>query len=188
MEYIGIQTDDYISHHGVKGMRWGHRKNYYDKKTEKISTPSHASKVTKTVISDHNKMSNAAFRKKYQVSKKAYAKRVSKMGGDPYKYRTNAQFNKDVKKANGKGKIAASIALATVAGIDIANASRHIGFSIGAKKPIDIVGTGMAVAEGVLAMWGAVKLGNNVRKKRKEFNKKYNTKHYINFNKMKNEG
>ena len=78
---------------------------YFAQKAEKkaAKTPSQLkasssdSAITKRVKNDYNTMDDQAFKRKYQTSKKRYAKRVEKYG-DPYKHAT--RNIKDRRKAN----------------------------------------------------------------------------------------
>ena len=101
-------SDQYLMHHGIKGMQWGVRRyrnydgsltaagrkqNRAEKRAErkaqkaelkrykqgaKMVANKSDSAVTKKVKNDYNKLSEADFRRKYLVGKKTYAKRVAK--------------------------------------------------------------------------------------------------------------
>lgn len=58
----------------------------FTKPEHKIAIQPHHSSVTKSVIKDHNQMSNKSFFNKYQVTKSTYRKRVEKHG-DPFTHR-----------------------------------------------------------------------------------------------------
>ena len=73
--------DNYLAHHGIKGMRWGVR---HERK--KMSIDPKDTAVTKRVKNDYNNLSDAEFKQKYKGSKRTYARRVRKYG-DPYQYR-----------------------------------------------------------------------------------------------------
>jgi hypothetical protein len=73
-----MTLDEAIEHYGVMGMKWGVRK---DEGSTKIKAPAGATKTTRGVVADHNRMTDSQFRRKYAVSKSRYAKRVAK--GDP---------------------------------------------------------------------------------------------------------
>ncbi len=114
MDYSGV-IDSYpmLYHHGIKGMKWGVRRprnengilqgagaslakkmqahkeakaRYKDIRAKGKMTPNASdSAVTKKTKSDYNKLSESDFRRKYNVGKKEYAKRVAKSpNGDPF--------------------------------------------------------------------------------------------------------
>lgn len=87
---------DELAHYGVKGMKWGVRKDETVGKTP----PTHLevnpkeSLVTQQVKRDYNSMSNDEFVRKYVVSKRRYAKRVDKYG-DPYMHVMSKRIGSD---------------------------------------------------------------------------------------------
>ena len=120
MEYLPSYTDS-LMHHGIKGQKWGVRrfqtesgdltpqgkKRYSDSSTDKMKPSKSDSAVTKQVKRDWQNMDEAAFRRKYAVSKRKYAKRVAKSPtGDPYgdvrakmtKNGPNKRFDRAVEK------------------------------------------------------------------------------------------
>lgn len=83
-----------LYHHGIKGQRWGVRRT-----PEQLGYDKKDSSVTKRVKKDYNTMSDKEFMKKYQTTKKAYAKRVAKYG-DPYMNSPLAKMGKKLKDKN----------------------------------------------------------------------------------------
>ena len=77
-----------LYHYGVKGMKWGVRRT-----PNQLGHRPGDSSVTRKVKDDYNKMSDAEFRRKYQTTKRVYAKRVEKYG-DPYMNSPLAQYGK----------------------------------------------------------------------------------------------
>ena len=82
------ETEEFLEHYGVKGMRWGVRKA-----PDRLSINKTDTKITKEVKKDYNNSTNKEFRRKYAASKKTYAKRVEKYG-DPYKHRRDGSGGK----------------------------------------------------------------------------------------------
>ena len=82
------ETEEFLEHFGVKGMRWGVRKA-----PDRLSINKTDTKITKEVKKDYNNSTNKEFRRKYAASKKTYAKRVEKYG-DPYKQRRDGSGGK----------------------------------------------------------------------------------------------
>lgn len=83
-----------LYHHGIKGQRWGVRRI-----PEQLGYNKKDSSVTKRVKKDYNTMSDKEFMKKYQTTKKTYAKRVAKYG-DPYTNSPLAKMGKKLKDKN----------------------------------------------------------------------------------------
>lgn len=95
--------NEYLAHHGVKGMKWGVRRfqnedgslkaagkaRYGDAGSANKMKPSASdSKITRQVKNDYNTLDDRQFRAKYSTSKKTYAKRVAKSAtGDPFRDR-----------------------------------------------------------------------------------------------------
>ena len=99
---IEEQVADLLTHSGVKGMKWGVRKDRSSKSSApaKLAIKDSHSSVTKRVIKDYNQMDDKQFKSKYSVSKSVYAKRVEKHG-DPF---MNSPLAKVGKKLPGAGK------------------------------------------------------------------------------------
>ena len=84
------EVDIFLAHHGVKGMKWGVRKN---RAPATLKTASNVSRQTKKVVADYNRMDDRQFKKTYNVSKTRYAKRVQKYV-DPYMNSPMAKIGK----------------------------------------------------------------------------------------------
>lgn len=85
-----------LSHHGILGQKWGVRrfqnadgslttagKRRYASGELMDDKDDRDSRVTQSVKSDYNRMSDKEFQQKYKVSKETYRKRVNKLG-DPF--------------------------------------------------------------------------------------------------------
>ena len=78
---------DELCHHSVKGMKLGVRRTPLQlrRHPKKLSIGKNDTAVTKRVKNDYNRLSDDDFKRKYQVSKVRYAKRVAKSAsGDPF--------------------------------------------------------------------------------------------------------
>lgn len=74
------EVDNFLAHYGVRGMKWGIRRN---RAPATLTTASNVSRQTKKAVADYNRMGDRQFKKTYRVSKTRYAKRVQKYV-DPY--------------------------------------------------------------------------------------------------------
>ena len=92
------EVDNFLEHHGVKGMKWGVRKN---RAPATLTTASNVSRQTKKAVADYNRMDDRQFKKTYSVSKTRYAKRVQKYV-DPYMNSPLAKIGKFVQAEAGK--------------------------------------------------------------------------------------
>lgn len=102
MSTYGYITHSELAHHGILGQKWGVRRfqnadgsltpegmrRYGHMEKQKTD-----SSVTKRVKDDWHKLDNDQFRKKYQVSKDEYSRRVQKYG-DPYMNSPMAKYAK----------------------------------------------------------------------------------------------
>ena len=105
-------TEETLAHYGVKGMRWGVRKErniggMSKRKQRKLKygsvDPTLAkNKTTRRVAYDYHNMSKAQFAGKYKTSKRTFQKRYIKSEGDTY--------------SMGKRKNAVALAILTAAG------------------------------------------------------------------------
>ena len=102
-----------LTHHGVKGMKWGVRKRREASGNMQINRGD--SKATQRVKADYNRMSNREFKSKYYASKSRYAKRVAK-NSDPYMARKKSgkkPMSKVKASAIGLGVAVGAASLAT---------------------------------------------------------------------------
>ena len=76
------EVEDFLAHYGVKGMKWGVRKDRR-RAPERLDPSVAKTKTTAKVIEDYNSMTGSQFWGKYGATKRTYAKRVEKHG-DPY--------------------------------------------------------------------------------------------------------
>ena len=92
------EVDDFLAHYGVKGMKWGVRKN---RAPATLTTASNVSRQTKKAVADYNRMDDRQFKKTYSVSKTRYAKRVQKYV-DPYMNSPLAKLGKFMEAEAGR--------------------------------------------------------------------------------------
>lgn len=91
---------DELRHHGVKGTKRSVRRTPFQlrRHPKKLSIGKNDTAVTKRVKNDYNRLSDGDFKRKYQVSKVRYAKRVAKSAsGDPFADR-RAKMTKSYRK------------------------------------------------------------------------------------------
>ena len=68
-----------LSHHGIKGMKWGVRKKTYD-----VNVGIAKNRQTRKVAEDYHTLSDSQFKSRYQTSKNKFAKRYNRTNGDTY--------------------------------------------------------------------------------------------------------
>ena len=96
---------DELCHHDVKGMKRGVRRTPFQlrRHPKKLSVGKNDTAVTKRVKNDYNRLSDGEFKRKYQVSKVRYAKRVAKSAsGDPFADRRAKMTKSDRKYQNSR--------------------------------------------------------------------------------------
>lgn len=96
---------DELCHHSVKGMKRSVRRTPLQlrRHPKKLSIGKNDTAVTKRVKNDYNRLSDDDFKRKYQVSKVRYAKRVAKSAsGDPFADRRAKITKSDRKYKNSR--------------------------------------------------------------------------------------
>lgn len=84
------EKTNYLVHHGVKGQKWGVRRyQNYDGSLKsagkrKVDVGIAKNAQTRKVAEDYHALSDEQFKGKYYTSKKTFAKRYEKTGGDTY--------------------------------------------------------------------------------------------------------
>lgn len=120
---------DELKHFGVKGMKWGVRKEREKKAGRRKSLtsvdPSIAkNKQTKRVAEDYNKLTDSEFKNKYYTSKETFAKRYSKTNGNTYSLGKKRQKMANAVLKGGKALGKAAYTAANVATLGAAGRIR----------------------------------------------------------------
>ena len=105
---------NYLSHHGIKGQRWGVRRFQNEdgsltpagKKRYAVDASIAKNRQTRKVANDYNQMDEKQFKSKYHVSKDKFAKRYNKTNGDTYSFgKKREERAKELMKVMGAKQI-----------------------------------------------------------------------------------
>lgn len=154
-----MNNNNYLSHYGILGMKWGRRKA-----PATLQVNKNHSSVTKNVINDYNTMDDKQFFRKYRASKNTYAGRVEKYG-DPYMNAPLAKLGKKLNKGE-KVKTSSLVKAAVKEAWDRTPSVDKVTATVGATIATGMVAYKALQGAGVLAktLQGAVKEASLGRK------------------------
>ena len=108
-----IIKDGELYHYGVKGMKWGHRKNiydinanYYNKRAKKLESRAQVSRTMGSMNRYAANRSSGLISKANTINANYYQKRADKLTAKANRNRLMAQMNMQASMEKGKRKAA----------------------------------------------------------------------------------
>ena len=100
-----MEYNNELYHYGVKGMRWGHRKNvydvnaaYYNKRAKKLDAKAQRNRAMASMNRDAANRSSGLISKANSINANYYQKKADKLAAKANKNRTMATLNEQASK------------------------------------------------------------------------------------------